>query len=400
MIEIREAREEDRDSALRLLWKAFEITTNYEEYLKQDWLKRWNNPEKENYAYVAVDDGKVVSNLSFFTTLEHEQVIRGAPVRFGGIWAVATDGAYRRKNLVRKLFDISFPRMREEKAFLSILDPFYRPFYEKFSYALAEKRAKHVFKREQIRVGKTRDDIKTREARDPEDRATIQQIERSMTRFGSRFFSSVESMDYIMKNGIVHILEDKSGPVGCVWFQFTRGPPNQPNELRVGVTRYTSDDVFPSIVELVRNYSANVGKITWWTDIDMPVRHFFSDIYATESHMIGSMMMRVIDLEGYCQCIRTPEATSDEITIELSDDQCPWNNGVYTLIPDGGKLKVERNDSKPDISLNAFQLSEVIGGIVPPTTLRSFQEIKCDAETAKKLEAIFTPDAFVSYIRF
>jgi hypothetical protein len=274
MIEIREAREEDRDSAIRLLWKAFEVTTNYDDYLKQEWIKRWNNPAKQNYAYVATENGIVVSSLSFFTTAEHEQIIRGAQVRISGVWAVTTDPAYRRKGLVRKIFDISFPRMREEKAFLSILDPFYRPFYEKFSYALAEKRARHVFTRDQIRVGRTRTDITSREAKDPEDRNTVQQIERSMQRFGSRFFSSGESLEHIMKNGILHILEDNSGPVGCVWFNFTKGPPNTQNELTVGITRYTSDDVFPSIVELVRNYSANVSKITWWTDADVPVRHY------------------------------------------------------------------------------------------------------------------------------
>ncbi|MFX1262740.1 MAG: GNAT family N-acetyltransferase, partial [Promethearchaeota archaeon] len=107
MIRIREAREEDRESASKLLWKAFEATTNYEDAMAQGWMKRWNNPEKENWAFVAVDNGKVVANLSFFTTSEHEQIIRGRPLRFAGIWAVATDAAYRRKGLVTNLFDAS-----------------------------------------------------------------------------------------------------------------------------------------------------------------------------------------------------------------------------------------------------------------------------------------------------
>ena len=400
MIEIREAREEDRESAIRLLWKAFEATTNYDDYLKQEWIERWNNPEKENYAYVAVDKGKVVSSLSFFTTSEHEQIIRGASVRFAGVWGVTTDAAYRRRGIVKKLFDISFPRMREEKASLSILDPFHRPFYEKFSFALSEKRTRHIFNRGQIRAGKTRDDIIIREAKDPEDRKTIQQVERSMIRFGSRFFSSDGPLDYVMKNGIMHILEDKNGPVGCVWFNFTRGPPFTPPELTVSMSRYTSDDVFPSIVELVRNYSANVSKITWWADADVPVRHYFTDIHQPESHMLGSMMMRVVDLEDYCHSIKIPEETSEKVTIELNDDQCPWNTGVYTLIPDGGNLRAERSNSEPEISLNAFQLSEMIGGITPPTLLRSLQEIKCNAETAKRLDKMFPADTFVSYVRF
>ncbi|MFW9808240.1 MAG: enhanced intracellular survival protein Eis [Candidatus Thorarchaeota archaeon] len=400
MIEIREARAEDRESAVRILWKAFDPTSSYEDHLTKEWIKRWNNPEKQDYAYVAVENGKVVSSLSFFITSENEQIIRGAPLCFSGVWAVTTDAAYRRRGLVRKLFDISFPRMHDEKVSLSILDPFYRPFYEKFSYALSEKRARHIFTRDQIRVGKTRNDISSREAKDPEDRQTIVQIERSMARFGSRFFSRIESLDYVMKNGIIHILEDENGPVGCVWFNFIKGPPNTAPELIVGISRYTSDDVFPSIVELVRNYSANVSKVTWWVDADVPVRHYFADIHQTESHMIGSMMMRIIDFEDYCRSINVPEETSEKVTIELNDDQCAWNNGVYTLIPNEGKLSVERNDSKPDISLSAFQLSQIAGGLTPPTVLRSLQEIKCDEATARRLEDIFPADTFVSYLRF
>ena len=110
--------------------------------------------------------------------------------------------------------------------------------------------------------------------------------------------------------------------------------------------------------------------------------------------------MRVVDIEGYCRSIKIPETTTEKVTIELTDDQCPWNNGVFTLVPDGGKLSAQRSDSKPDISLNAFQLSELIGGITPPTLLRSLQEIDCDARTAGRLEDIFPADAFVSYTRF
>ncbi len=398
MIEIREAREEDRSSASKLLWKAFEATTSYEEAMKQGWLKRWNNPDDENWAYVAVDNGKVVANLSFFATSEDEQVIRGRPLRFAGVWAVATDAAYRRKGLVRKLFDASFPRMREEKAYLSILDPFYRPFYEKFGYAVAERRAKHVFNMNQIRVGDTRDDIVVREVDGPEAIKKCKSVERYMTRFGSRFFKHDNTYDWFIKNGHLHLLEDDSGPVGTIWFRYSQGSSGY--DLTVDSTCYKSDDVFPYIIELVRNYAANAGKVTWRTDIDVPVRHYLSDIHKAESHMLGSMMMRVVDFEGYCRNIAIPKETTESVVVDLVDQQCPWNNGVYALEPSEGSLNVRKCDDEPEVKLNAYQLSEVISGITHPTLLRSLREIHCNEETAKNLEAIFAPDTFVSYIRF
>ena len=397
MIEVREAREEDRESAVRLMWKAFEATANLDEVMKQDWTNRWNRPEDGDWAYVAVENGRVVANLSFFKTAANEQIIRHRPVSFAGVWAVATDPAYRRTGLIRRLFEASFPRMKEEGVSLSILDPFYRPFYEKFGYALAEKRMKHNLKRDQLRVGPKRNDISVREAT-KEDYAILHDIERSMSRFGSRFFANPQTFDYLAKNGHLHILQDSAGPVGTVWFQFAKGEGGY--DISASCTRYKSDDVFPTIVELVRNYAVNSSKLTWWTDADVPVRHYLSDIHASQSQVIGSMMMRVVDLEGYCSSIAVPESTSDPVTIELHDDQCPWNNGIFKLEPDGGRLDAQKTHDAPDVKLTALQLSEIVGGLNPPTLLRSLRAMDCDRDTAQKLEAIFPSDNFVSYVRF
>jgi hypothetical protein len=48
MDDIREAKDEDRDSAIRLLWKAHEVTSNLEEVRKEHWAKEWHSPEKKD----------------------------------------------------------------------------------------------------------------------------------------------------------------------------------------------------------------------------------------------------------------------------------------------------------------------------------------------------------------
>ena len=398
MVEIREAREEDRESVVRVLWRAFEASDSFEDIQKRDWLKNWHQPQQRDWAYVAIDSNKVVSNLCFFVT--DNDVIRGNPVMFGGVWAVATEPNYRRRGLVRKLFDISFPKMRDEGAVLSILDPFYRPFYEKFGYALAEKRSKHVFTRQQLRRVVGPSNIASHEAMDQEDIDKAIEIEKSMARFGSRFFMPRRIWEDAMKRGNLHILERNSEPVGTVGFTFRRPDSTGHGlDLQIGLTRYKSDDVFLAILELVYNYVANVQTITWWTDEEVPLRHFFLE-HNTESFNVGSMMMRVIDIEGYCRSIRIPEQAVEGVTIELKDSQCPWNSGVYALMPEKGRLVADCVDRAPDITLNEFQFSEVISGLSPATMLRAFGEIQCASQTASKLEAIFPADVFFSYQRF
>lgn len=398
MIQIREGRDKDRPSVTRVLWKAFDAARKLEEVEKEDWLDQWNQPQDKNWAYVAVDCDKVVANLSFFITGEQDNIIRGKHVPFAGVWAVATDPAYRKQGLVREMFKQAFPRMRKEGAVLSILDPFYRAFYEKFDYALGEKRAKHVFKKEDLRIGNTNPEITYRESIVPDDIPEVMGIERSMSRFGSRFFFNEKSIEGVIKKGNFFIFEKDSEPVGTVRMRFNDAHPGY--SLQVGHTRYKYDDVFPSIVELVSKYAVNTAKIEWYCDYEVPVRHFFDNYSTTESHVLGSMMMRVIDFEKYCKSISIQDTISDWITIKLEDTNCPWNSGTFTLIPNEGCLQVEKSERTPDIGLNAFQLSQVISGVMPATQLHGLNEIKCSNETAQKLEAIWPKDNFVSYIRF
>ncbi len=398
MIHFREGREEDRPSLARVLWKAFEAQKPLEVLEKESWLTKWNQPQDNDWAYVAVDGDKVVANLSFFASNENNNIIRGRPIRFAGVWAVATDPLYRKQGLVRSLFKEAFPRMKKEGTVLSILDPFYRTFYEKFDYALGEKRAKHVFKKEDLRVGKTRSDVTIRELTGSEDIPKIIEMEKTMTRFGSRFLGFKSMLEDAIKKGNFFVFENDNEILGTVRFIYSDNHPGY--HLMVGSTRYKYDDVFPSIVELVSKYAVNSTKVTWYTDIDAPVRHFFSCYSTTESHVIGSMMMRVIDFENYCKSIAVQEAASKQVTVNIEDGYCPWNSGTYTLIPNQERLQIEKSDIEPDVKLSAFQLSQVISGTIPATMLQKLHDIECSLETSEKLEALFPEDNFVSYMRF
>lgn len=397
MIEVREAKEEDRQSAVRVLWKAFESTETYENVLKQEWVKAWHRPENKDWSYVATDNGEVIANLSMFLT--EDDVIRGRPVRFAGVWAVATMPHYRRKGLIRKLFDAAYPRMRDEGAVLSILDPFYRPFYEKFGYALAEKRAKYIFTKDDLRTGTADPNITCREAT-LKDMENVHEIEETMTRFGSRFFHMRHILKELLESGHFLVFEENRKIVGTCWFRFVKSKSGQGNDLTVAASSYSQDRVFPSIVEQVRNYTTNVKEISWYTDLDVPVRHFFSGIHHSQMLQIGSMMMRVVDFEGYCRSISVPVDASEPVVLRLEEGQCPWNEGVYRIVPTNGVLEVEKTNETPEVALNPYQLSSIISGISSATLLQSLREIDCDRHCAEKLGAIFPKDVFVSYSRF
>jgi predicted acetyltransferase len=367
--------------------------------MKEDWAQGWHRPEKRDWSFVAVDGKEVIANVSFFE--DKANIIRGEPIPFSAVWGVATLPQHRRKGLIRNLFIESFKKMKDLGLSLSILAPFYKTYYEKFGYSLAEHRLRHEFPRVLLRLVKGDDKITNRELTDPSDAKVAQKVQSSMSRFGSRNFHTLSTLERMIKQHHFHLFERDSKPVGIVKFHFTKVK-DDVLDLSVYATAYTTDDVFPSIVELVGHYATNATTIRWYCDPEVPVRYYMDDLQNWNSVDWSGMMMRVIDLEAYCTSISVPEIATESVTLKLEDTMCPWNTGTFRLTPKGGRLSCERldNEKDADVSMHALGLSEIIGGLTPPLTLHSLRRLDCSVDTAKKLEAIFPADTFVSYQRF
>ncbi len=112
--------------------------------------------------------------------------------------------------------------------------------------------------------------------------------------------------------------------------------------------------------------------------------------------------MRIVNFEEYCKSVSIPDRNDTDITIELADVQCPWNEGTYELVTSGVELVVEKDNTsgKADITLDSHQLSMIAGGISSPIELQKYGLIPCSQEIAMKLDAIFPKDSFMSYFRF
>ena len=399
MYEIREAKDEDRDSAIRLLWKAHEVTSDLETIRKEHWAQVWYSPEKRDWSYVALEGDEVVANVSYFE--DTTNIIRGNTIPFSAVWGVATLPQHRRKGLIRKLMIESFKSMKDKGIHLSILAPFYKLYYERFGYALAEHRVKHEFPRILLRLVKGDERITNRELSDISEVSTALKMEESMSRFGSRNFHTKSTIERMIKGNHYHLFEHDNKPVGTVNFHFDKAKEDH-LDLGVYCTTYTSLDVFPSIVELVGHYAANATTIRWYCDPQIPVRYYMDDLQKWETVDWGGMMMRVVDIEGYCASIKIPETASESVVLKLNDEMAEWNKGTYKLTPNSGSLEIERlaDSIKPEVTLNPLQLSETIGGLTPATTLHGLGKLDCTAEVAEKLEAIFPSDSFVSYQRF
>jgi len=402
MFSIREAREEDREQSIQLLTKTFGDMGILEDSWIDSWKKYMNKPENHDWNLVATLDDKVVANLAFFGNKNN--VIRGNPVPFAGVWAVATAEEHRRKGILRSIYNVAFKDMKEKGLVLSILEP--SPYqgaqvaYEKLGYALAETYSTFEFQPDALRSVEGPSSITVRELTDTKEHTAIDRLAKEMAQFGSRVFvfpfMHIGSID----KGGFYIFEEKSKPVGCASLVFNEGDDGK--VLNIYSNYLTSVSVLPSVVALVKKMSSDCSVIKWSADPQFPISEYIQNIKKLTTSVSGSMMIRIVDFENYCSSIKVSDQCNEILTIKLVDKECPWNEGIYSLSANNGKLKAESvsDGSKPDITLDPYSLSLVIGGRTPVVMLRNLGKIDCSEETASILDKLFPVENFISYFRF
>ncbi|MFX0015524.1 MAG: GNAT family N-acetyltransferase [Promethearchaeota archaeon] len=400
MYKIRKGEERDRHAVVEMLSRALGELETFEDYWIDSWREYWNRPENDDYAYVATYNDHVVANLAFFVN-DGFNCIRGGGLKFGGIWAVGTEEAHRRKGLLTQLFSESFPAMKEKGVVLSILDP--SPYhgaqlaYEKSGYTLAEKRVKYIFHPSTLRLTKSAQNIIFRKLEDSSDYRKISELELSMSRYGSRVFTWPLIFQRQIDSGQFYVFDSGGKIIACIRITLSKE-----NVLNISSAYFTSLDVFPTLINFIKQKSSGLERIEWVCDPQIPIWNYLQNISRVNIQNKGTMMMRIVDFSGYCDSIRVADEVEDEVILRLVDDQCPWNEGIYRLNSSEGKLVAEKIDIRKDydIELLPLQLSQITCGLTSSMILRELGEISCSLETAKKLDSMFPADYFLSYFRF
>ncbi len=402
MFIIREAREEDREKSVQLLVKTFGDMGILQDSWIESWEKYMNRPENNDWNFVATINDKVVANLAFFGN--SNDIIRGKEVPIAGVWAVATAEEYRKRGILKSIYKTAFRDMKEKGLVLSILEPSPYPgaqnAYERLGYALAETYSIFEFPPEALRDVKGKSSISKRELTDTEDHKIIDALSKEMAQFGSRVFVFPWMHVGSIERGNFYLFEENSKAVGCALLVFEDG--DNGKTMSIYSNYLSSLGVLPSVIELVKQVSSDYTLIRWVSDPQFPIPEYIQNIQKLTTKVSGKMMMRVIDFENYCGGIRVSQGCNEEVVLKLTDEQCPWNEGIFRIHVEDGKLGVERMEDKitPDIHLNPYALSSVMCGRTPAMFLRDLNFIECSKETARKLDALFPVENFISYFRF
>lgn len=116
-MEIRECKEQERESAIELINKVFRTSVALEGTMHKEFPLLLGK-DNLDHMIVAVDHGKVVSAVNYYASTI---LVESTPVKAVSIGAVCTDESYRGKNLATKLLDFAEEKMIKEGVHFEII---------------------------------------------------------------------------------------------------------------------------------------------------------------------------------------------------------------------------------------------------------------------------------------
>lgn len=382
-----------KDEVTRLWWKCFNPDKTIEEVAK--WAHR--DLGEMEVLWGAQQGDKLVAVIA--ATKHFENRFRGADLKFSGIGGVVTLPEYRRDRLVRKMFKSFFEYAHAQDIVISALEPFNFPFYEKFGYAMSGQSFRYDFPSTELKPIQGPADVTCRPYDPEKDAAAVMEVQRSMARFGSRLFIPFWRLQ---SKGIPHgyVFERNGEIVGCILVRFKEAKDTWKLCMNVNYTWFKTDDVLPAIVEFVYRYGSQTKAISWVMEPEMPLDYFLKNPGHQERKREGHMMYRVLKFKEYCQQIKVPLEAHESIVVKLIDKHCPWNEGVWELMPSKGQLKMTPSDGTPEITFTAVQLSHALSGILDASLLRSMGGLDCSKDAAERFSRIFPQISQFFYAKF
>ena len=381
-MEVRGYRAGDEASLARLAAGAFGVNGGYwEAYYKP----RKNGRLDLDLVRLIEEEGEARASA---TVLPLEAFVDGRPVPMGGIAAVATDPAYRRRGFAGDLMRAVLLTMRERGMHLSMLNPFAHAFYRAYGWELATEAVAYTLKptdlptsSEQKRVRAYREEDLPRMRKLLEDEAARRSccVRRSEGRW----------RDVLARKDCGAAVYEAEGRMdGYILYRMSEWRDREPHRtLSVQELVWGSVGARRALISFLGAQDPLVFEIRHSTPRDEPLHPYLRNAFV-KAKIEPGFMIRLVDVEGALGYLsRTPEAP---LVLEVSDDVVEDNAGPYTV---GAGEVVRGEEAAERVSLDVRQLAQLYAGYLPAGQLARHGMVEPGSpEALGRLEALFPVD--------
>jgi predicted acetyltransferase len=382
-LEVRGYRAGDEASLARLGAGAFGADGGYwESYYKPG----GNTRVDLDLVRLIEEDGDVRASAA---VLPLEVFVDGRPVPMGGIAAVATDPAYRRRGFAGELMRDVLRTMRERGIHLSALWPFAHAFYRAYGWELAGEAIAYTLKPTDLPTSGEQRRVRAYREEDLPEMMGL--FEEEAARLSCCVRSSEGRWRDLLsrKDWKAAVYEREERLQGYILYKMSdwREGRDPARTLSVQELVWGTVEAREALISFLAAQDPLVFEIEHSTPRGEPLHPYLRNSYL-KAEIEPEFMLRLVDVEGALKYLsRTPDAP---LVLEVSDDVIAENTGSYTV---GDGEVVRGAEAEARVSLDVRQLAQLYAGYLPAGRLARHGLVKSSSpEALELLEALFPVD--------
>ena len=357
-MEVRGYRAGDKASLARLAAGAFGENAGYwESYYKPG----GNGRVDLDLVRLIEEDGEARASA---TVLPLEVFVDGRPVPMGGIAAVATDPAYRRRGFAGELMRDILRTMRERRMHLSMLHPFAQAFYRAYGWELATETIAYTLKPTNLPTSSEQRRVRAYQGEDLSEMVRLLEGEAARLSCCVRR-SEGRWRDLLGRKGWqAAVYEREERLEGYLLYRMSDWRERDPRRtLSVQELVWGTVGAREALISFLAAQDPLVFEIKHNTPRGEPLHPYLRSSYV-KAEIEPEFMLRLVNVEGALNhLIRT---SGEPLVLYVSDDSVPENAGPYT-VGDGDVARGEEAAEK--VSLDVRQLAQLYTGYLPARQL-------------------------------
>jgi len=342
------------------------------------------------------ENGQLLSSLRVH---DFQQSIRGVLKDCGGVAGIATYPEARRKGYIRQLMQEGFRIMREQGQSVSMLDPFKQSFYEQFGYVSANaalvvqaplKHLQSKFKENENREW-TFERLRAVDAKD-KLLEFIRDVGPSQYHGFTVYKSIPDGMwKQRVKDSFVVFVRHKKKIQAASQYRL-RGERIQ-SKWQTNLTclncLWRTHEARDRLFSFFIKHQDQIHDIIIHAPFEVKIDHWFKDV-RLKIERKANWMVRLVDVKKAVD--KLPADGEDIIALEITDSECPWNNGLFTLQSEKGHLRLTKSSGHSVVKASIQALSSLVYGTQPLDEIEYQGKILISEEWARHtLQRWFPP---------
>jgi len=327
-------------------------------------------------ALAAVDGDRIVGGAGACTLAVS---VPGAEIPVAGITEVGVLPTHRRRGILTALMRRQMDDLRERGEVLAALWASEGSIYGRFGYApavpaaeLSIARARSAFATSQSPSGTIRlvDKERALEAMTSPFEA-LRRVQPGMIARSPAWWAAAFSDPESWRDGggeLMYAVHEDGEVDGYVAYRVVhRWQQGSGNVLRIHELVAPTDSAYADLwrfcldVDLVETIEARLRPV------DEPLAHMLADPRALGVRLRDSLWLRPVDVATALAGRRY--AAEGSLVLDVADDFCPWNAGIYVLEATRADSACARREGSPDLSLSVAELGAAFLGGTRPSSL-------------------------------